>query len=82
MLLTITQQPIPNQKRGLILNNLIGKLSALLVMGIDVITVLVLLMKNGQLKALAVTSAKHSLLLPDVPATAEAGYPKLRIDNY
>ena len=50
--------------------------------GIDVITAFVPLVKSGQLKALAVTSAKRSPLLPDVPTTAEAGYPKLRIDNY
>ena len=50
--------------------------------GIDVITAFVPLVKSGQLKALAVTSAKRSPLLPDVPTTTEAGYPKLRIDNY
>ena len=50
--------------------------------GIDVITAFVPLVKSGQLKALAVTSAKRSPLLPDVPTTAEAGYPRLRIDNY
>ena len=50
--------------------------------GIDVITAFVPLVKSGQVRALAVTSAKRSPLLPDVPTTAEAGYPKLRIDNY
>ncbi len=50
--------------------------------GIDVITAFVPLVKGGQVKAMAVTSAKRSPLLPDVPTTAEAGYPKLRIDNY
>jgi len=50
--------------------------------GIDVITAFVPLVKGGQVKALAVTSAKRSPLLPDVPTTAEAGYPRLRIDNY
>ena len=50
--------------------------------GIDVITAFVPLVKSGQVKGLAVTSAKRSPLLPDVPTTAEAGYPKLRIDNY
>ena len=50
--------------------------------GIDVITAFVPLVKSGQVKALAVTSAKRSPLLPDVPTTAEAGYPKLRVDNY
>ena len=50
--------------------------------GIDVITAFVPLVKGGQVKALAVTSAKRSPLLPEVPTTAEAGYPKLRVDNY
>ena len=50
--------------------------------GIDVITAFVPLVKSGQVKALAVTSARRSPLLPDVPTTAEAGYPKLRVDNY
>jgi len=50
--------------------------------GIDVITAFVPLVKGGQVKGLAVTSAKRSPLLPDVPTTAEAGYAKLRIDNY
>lgn len=50
--------------------------------GIDVITAFVPLVKGGQVKGLAVTSARRSPLLPDVPTTAEAGYPKLRIDNY
>jgi tripartite-type tricarboxylate transporter receptor subunit TctC len=50
--------------------------------GIDVITAFVPLVKSGQVKGLAVTSAKRSPLLPDVPTTDEAGYPKLRIDNY
>ena len=50
--------------------------------GIDVITAFVPLVKSGQIKALAVTSASRSPLLPEVPTTAEAGYPKLRVDNY
>lgn len=50
--------------------------------GIDVITAFVPLVKGGQIKGLAVTSAQRSPLLPDVPTTAEAGYAKLRVDNY
>ena len=50
--------------------------------GIDLITAFVQLVKGGQVKGLAVTSAKRSPLLPDVPTTAEAGFPYLRIDNY
>ncbi len=50
--------------------------------GVDVVTAFVPLVKSGQIKALAVTSATRSPLLPDVPTTAEAGFPKLRVDNY
>jgi len=50
--------------------------------GIDVITAFVPLVKGGQVKGLAVTSAARSPLLPEMPTTAEAGYPKLRVDNY
>lgn len=35
------------------------------------------LIKNGKVRALAVTSAKRSPYLPDVPTLAEAGYPEL-----
>ena len=50
--------------------------------GIDVITAFVPFVKSGQIKALAVSSARRSPLLPEVPTTTEAGFPQLRIDNY
>lgn len=64
------------------MNNLICKLGALLAVGIDVITAFVPLVKIGQLKALAVTSANWSPLLPEARATAKISYSQLRIDNY
>ena len=38
--------------------------------------------RSGRLKALALTSAKRSQALPDVPTTAEAGYPNVTSDNW
>jgi tripartite-type tricarboxylate transporter receptor subunit TctC len=38
--------------------------------------------KAGALKALAVTSAARTPMLPDVPTTAEVGYPRVNSDNW
>jgi tripartite-type tricarboxylate transporter receptor subunit TctC len=38
--------------------------------------------RAGKLKALAVTSAKRAASLPEVPTTAEGGYPKVISDNW
>ena len=38
--------------------------------------------KDGRVKALAVTSAKRSSALPDVPSMTEAGYPGIDVVNY
>jgi len=38
--------------------------------------------RSGKLKAIAVTTAKRIPTLPDVPTTAEAGYPKVISDNW
>ena len=38
--------------------------------------------KDGRIKPLAVTSAKRSSALPDVPSMAEAGYPGIDVVNY
>ena len=38
--------------------------------------------RAGTLKALAITSAKRVPMLPDVPTTAEVGYPKVLSDNW
>ncbi len=48
-----------------------GQLNA----GFDVIMTTLPLMKGGRLRVLAVTSAKRSPLLPQVPTVAESGYP-------
>ena len=38
--------------------------------------------RDGRVKALAVTSAKRSAALPDVPSMAESGYPGIDVVNY
>lgn len=38
--------------------------------------------KSGKLRALALASAQHHPLLPDVPTTAEAGLPTLLVENW
>ncbi|MDB5804996.1 MAG: transporter substrate-binding protein [Betaproteobacteria bacterium] len=48
----------------------------------DVMTAYVPLVKGGQLKGLAVTSAKRSDQLPEVPSIVEAGFPDLVAENY
>jgi tripartite-type tricarboxylate transporter receptor subunit TctC len=39
-------------------------------------------LEAGQLRALAVTSKARSQLFPDVPTTAEAGYPQIEGDSW
>jgi tripartite-type tricarboxylate transporter receptor subunit TctC len=57
-------------------------LSGQVQMGIFDVPVLLTHIRAGKLKALAITSAKRAATLPDVPTTAEAGYPKVLSDNW
>ena len=51
--------------------------------GIDVLTAYLPFFKTGQLVPLAVTSARRSPLVPDVPSVAElSSYRKLVLDNF
>lgn len=40
------------------------------------------MIKDGRLRALAVTTAKRSIALPDIPTMAEAGYPGAQSDGW
>jgi tripartite-type tricarboxylate transporter receptor subunit TctC len=51
-------------------------------MGIFDVPVLLPHIRSGKLRALAITSASRSQALPDVPTTAEAGYPNVTSDNW
>jgi tripartite-type tricarboxylate transporter receptor subunit TctC len=51
-------------------------------MGIFDIPVVLSHIRAGKLKALGITSLRRSATLPDVPTTAEAGYPKVLSDNW
>jgi tripartite-type tricarboxylate transporter receptor subunit TctC len=51
-------------------------------MGIFDVPVLLGHIRAGRLKALAVTSATRASTLPDVPTTAETGYPNVTSDNW
>ncbi|MBC7804411.1 MAG: tripartite tricarboxylate transporter substrate binding protein [Candidatus Parcubacteria bacterium] len=51
-------------------------------MGVFDVPVVLAHIKAGKLKALAITSARRTSSLPDVPTTAEAGYAKVISDNW
>jgi len=51
-------------------------------MGIFDVPVLLGHIRAGKLKALAVTSAKRTQALPDVPTTVEMSYPNVTSDNW
>ncbi len=40
------------------------------------------MLEDGRVRSLAITSAKRSPLLPDVPTVAEAGYPGVELDGW
>jgi tripartite-type tricarboxylate transporter receptor subunit TctC len=51
-------------------------------MGIFDVPVLLGHIRAGRLKALAVTSASRASTLPEVPTTAQTGYPNVTSDNW
>jgi len=50
--------------------------------GIFDVPVLLPHIRAGKLRALAITSGKRAATLPEVPTTAELGYPKVNSDNW
>jgi tripartite-type tricarboxylate transporter receptor subunit TctC len=50
--------------------------------GIFDVPVLLPHIRAGKLKALAITSGRRAATLPEVPTTAEGGYPKVLSDNW
>ena len=70
---------VPYRGAGPAITDLLGNHIQLLISDAPVIASSV---HSGKLKALATTSEARSILLPDVPTTGEAGYPKVNSDNW
>lgn len=49
---------------------------------VDTVSAAVAQLKSGKIKAIAVTTAKRSSLLPNVPTLAESGYPEVNMDTW
>lgn len=49
---------------------------------VDTVAAAIPQVKSGKVKAIAVTTAKRSTLLPDVPTAAESGYPGIDADTW
>jgi len=49
---------------------------------VDTVSAAIPQLKSGKIKAIAVTTAKRSGLLPDVPSLAESGYPDIDMDSW
>jgi len=75
----ITFQNVPYRGAAAALNDLLGAHIDLM---FDAMPVMSQQVKAGNVTALAVTSAKRSPILPDVPTTVEAGFKDLEVVNY
>ncbi|KAF1019381.1 MAG: hypothetical protein GAK30_03165 [Paracidovorax wautersii] len=49
---------------------------------VDTVSAAIPQLKTGKIKAIAVTTAKRSALLPDVPTFAESGYASINMDTW
>jgi len=70
---------VPYKGAAPAVNDLLG---GQVVAGIFDVPVLLGHIRSGKLKALAVTSGSRAPTLPDVPTTAEGGYPNVTSDNW
>ncbi len=70
---------VPFPAGGPAVNDLLG---GQVQMGVFDVPILLPHIRSGKLRALAITSARRAATLPDVPTTAEAGYPKVLSDNW
>lgn len=70
---------IPYKGAAPALTDLLGNQVQMLVLDVPVVQSYI---QAGKLKAIAVTSTKRVSTLPDVPSTAELGFPKVNSDNW
>lgn len=70
---------VPYKGAGPALQDVMGGRIAV---SVDIITSSLQLVKSGKLKALAITSARRSPLLPDVPTFEEAGIKGIALDSW
>ncbi|MGE0036425.1 MAG: Bug family tripartite tricarboxylate transporter substrate binding protein [Xanthobacteraceae bacterium] len=70
---------VPYKGAAPAVNDLLGGHVSVLVADVPVLLPHI---RSGKIKPLAVTSMKRSDVIPDVPSTAELGYPKVNSDNW
>ncbi len=75
----VAMQHVPYSSPGAVFTDLVGGRLQLAFPGVTAAAPLV---KDGKLKALAVMAPQRAAMLPDVPTTAEAGYPTLLSDTW
>jgi tripartite-type tricarboxylate transporter receptor subunit TctC len=75
----INIQHVPYRGAAPAVNDLLGNHVQMIVADVPVLLPHV---KAGKIKALAITSATRTSVLPEVPTSAEAGYPSVLSDNW
>ena len=72
-------QHVPYRGRAPAMTDLLG---GQIPFTVDTVSAALPQLKDGKIKAIAVTSGKRSALLPKVPTLAESGYPGLEMDTW